>query len=789
MRNVFHKNAPHGAGDGFDLTEETFPNAQFIGFADFWRAESDEGKQGEKGAKHEATVLHPLMIRCGDGGWAKMTSGNPIAEIRAMSFWPDAPASEEGVLYVYSVRPDANDMTASEQPRPVWRARSGAEAPDPLICVEYPKGTAPSPVIKTALKNGKKSVAFAPLPSPTPKETPPDALPEEAFEEIDKIRIRFVERGATKPFPRGVLAAVGTGGKYGYIGPFSLTPHTADGQTRWRAPAAVYPYIRSLSPDALVKIPYHGKTVTVIEPSCKELLILENATIDLRSDEVLISRLENGGGIGNGSGDAAEDAAYVRYRLKKAMERREQTGDSWVRLREWTLSLPEVQAQRETAIAEAVANAKAELATQTDAAAQELQNAHARIAALDEILQNRRDALTATETEIRESAARRAESDRADAQETARLTAAQIAGEVTAAVLQEVLSRLPQTPANAPEIAQKPSPFTPRRVWRRGDFDERNISSAAAARSYLMLALNGAGIAGDEAAPALLAAWLAGLTPLLVGDDATKAARVMEDVFLGASDAAPGEDGDLCAISVSPAMEDVSELFGRVAANGTYRPHPAGLADLLRDPTSPESNLRLAAFLNINLTDPAPVFLPLLTAWSSAVYWDKNGQDTENIGRLNLVHPAALAENDPYRLLASAVWPSALPPLLTWCEGVPSPLPPPAFWRRVVVIPVTMGGWPKKLKSTLITRAHWKEMLTQTQKVTLTSGALPPDTVDDRRAQNFAQALKACGVEDAQIAAFVQDNYLLPRQIAAGRTPAASSATASLISAALETGF
>lgn len=227
----------------------------------------------------------------------------------------------------------------------------------------------------------------------------------------------------------------------------------------------------------------------------------------------------------------------------------------------------------------------------------------------------------------------------------------------------------PAPPADAPPALHVP--------WqlRASPGSVRHHQSLADLRPSLGNALRARGLPGAVARP-LHAAFVAGAMPVLAGCGARDALAAYAQAVTG---------GRVLWLPVSPAILAPVDLLGRVdPATRRFIPAPGGLVDLLLHAQEQQETLFLVALDGINLAAVEAYLTPLLACATDA--WHAGCAGSAPQRALPLLHPGALAADDPYLRASWLAWPPNVLLAGTLAEGAATVPLPRTLWTSAVLI-------------------------------------------------------------------------------------------------------
>lgn len=740
MRPIPGKKPGQAKNETFSLTPEEIRRRRWVGVV-VARQESDP-----------ANSVYVSQFLAYDG--QKRENITPPDHREFLPLWQaPPPAAQEGTFWEFVVAPvllptpELSEFDATgnaEEAKPIYRypiVTTDAEAPRRVLIVE--DALTEQPAAPTRPRPIMRSLNAAAPNGPTLEEN------------IEEARHRWTESPRARACPGELLLRFGD---KGCVGPLPLIKGDDD---RWRVPPGCYPLRAALPADSVFIVQIGSGTYRLL--SSENPLPAVISLLDFRPDAALLSEFTDRKETADASlntSDALHEP-YLAFRQKKIAGRLASEKALRHQLRESFAVDPKFLQERDAAIAEAVEKAVADSQDRLRAAETTAQE-------MEAMLVYKRERLAEIESRLAS----------ADAQESA-LTAeriaeisAQIAGQTAATVagqiiektlalqreavnsltaeISAVLTKLTPTPA-VPEI--RPTSAFIARLRERNDGLE--IVTTANETAYeLSRQLQWTGSGDEKTAKLLVATWLSGLTPLLIGPEALRLLRVADESVCGGGKLSPL----LCA-TLNPVMGDVSEIFGRVGPNGRYRPHPAGFADLLAAPRPERIVLRIAALADANLCDIPAVLSPLLEAWADAP------ENDEDPILPPLLHPAAVPADDPYLPLAQSRWPRSVLPALIWRDNPAALPPPPAFWDSLVLIyarPMPHSGPQHRPAFRALAPDNWR---------TMRQGVLSAATkeeFDHPTSQSLYAALRQCGTDAADALQMTRLYHLLPQRLAAG---------------------
>jgi hypothetical protein len=168
----------------------------------------------------------------------------------------------------------------------------------------------------------------------------------------------------------------------------------------------------------------------------------------------------------------------------------------------------------------------------------------------------------------------------------------------------------------------------------------------------------------------LHAAFVAGVTPVLIGERAYDLARLY-------ASAAAGER--LHWVPAGSSLMEPQDLLGRFNTSlGRIVPHPGGILDVIRDATI-SRELHLVVLEGFNRAPVEAYLLPILEAASAARQGDTNRS-------IPVASASVLSDDDPYCELSRVVWPQNVLLACIPAHGSATLPVPVSAWHYLAVI-------------------------------------------------------------------------------------------------------
>lgn len=318
--------------------------------------------------------------------------------------------------------------------------------------------------------------------------------------------------------------------------------------------------------------------------------------------------------------------------------------------------LPEVKAALDSELAKERELVQARVELEFERKKGALKALDAELAALNTILTEKKAAIEAAERERTSVTAKIQEAVDARIAEVLRQPETMLADVV---VLKSLLSSSAPSAPRAQASAVTVS-VSSQATWTAG---ESMIADGDEFRKTLLRSLRALGVSGESVIP-LVATALSGKVPMLYGTGAQRALRAYADVVAA---------GRLHFVSVAPTLTRMQDLFGTLDQSArAFVPHADGLLDLV-SAASQSDGYSVVCFDGLNLAATEAVFLPLLNAIA-----DQRA--------INVAHPRAIHDADPYKRCLSFTWPRNLILIGTLVEG-PTSLPVALeIWRHAVLV-------------------------------------------------------------------------------------------------------